>query len=107
MSLASLQKEFVLPDVMIALGNLSILLLRSGYGTVRTVPLFCGTESSISGPTKSRLEPSGRRPESSRRFSDTATRRLGQSRVESLPEQHETCYNVVAMRCYVLQFIVV
>jgi len=44
-------------------------------------------------PTKSRPEPS--------------ERHLDQSRVESVPDHHETCYNVVAMRCYVVQFIVV
>jgi len=36
------------------------------------------------GPTKSRPEPSGHR--------------LDQSRVDSVPDRHETCYNVVAMR---------
>jgi len=34
-------------------------------------------------------------------------RRLDQPRVESVPDEHETRYNVVAMRRHVLQFIVV
>jgi len=48
---------------------------------------------------RNRPEPSGHRPD--------AVWTLDQSRVESVSDQHETCYNIVAMRCYFLQFIVV
>ena len=54
----------------------------------------------VKGSTKSRPEPSGRCPEPS-------GRNLDHSSVEWVPDQHETCYNVVAMWCYILQFIVV
>ena len=60
------------------------------YFTLEQEP---SNSAEMAGPTKSRPEPSGRR--------------LDQSRVESVPDQHETCCNVVAMRCGVLQFIVI